>query len=349
MCGWVCVDVSFPDVCLLIRVCSYFHVFVGGVIQVSCFYLVKHLVKSQTGIMSDRLIGSFQFPVPPEPDHCSMLRKVRSFPYEIPLSFSPPLALLITEVAAQNVQTKIIHTAWTIGKHSLRSNIELSSTNFGSVCSVLILSEAKTPKTWTGCNKSNTSLKSPSIAFMQDRCPPPQDHWALQTSNLLQWGNLWPHPAAAPACGGNSKLSECCSFNVCMFSTCLSWIVQVILQLRERPDRAAKARRGLTLSLQPLKGFDYDSFLSPPSTPETQQDTGRQPQTAMALPGPVLRLQAPQAKGPRREVFVWLGLQHGRHGQHFVCHKLSPFRLRRIVASEMSDKFMIDSFKNYWF
>lgn len=81
-------------------------------------------------------------------------------------------------------------------------------------------------------------------------------------------------------------------------------VVQVILQLRERPDRAAKARRGLTLSLQPLKGFDYDSFLSPPTTPETQQDTGRQPQTAVALPGPALRLQAAQEKGQRREVFV---------------------------------------------
>lgn len=71
-------------------------------------------------------------------------------------------------------------------------------------------------------------------------------------------------------------------------------MVQVILQLRERPDRAAKARRGLTLSLQPLKGFDYDSFLSPPSTPES----------GGALPGGLLRLQAPQDKGSRREVFV---------------------------------------------
>lgn len=32
-----------------------------------------------------------------------MLRKVRSFPYEMPLSFSPPLALLITEVITQNL------------------------------------------------------------------------------------------------------------------------------------------------------------------------------------------------------------------------------------------------------
>ncbi|KAK7926153.1 hypothetical protein WMY93_008463 [Mugilogobius chulae] len=30
-----------------------------------------------------------KFPVSPEPDHCSMLRKVRHFPYEMPLTFSP--------------------------------------------------------------------------------------------------------------------------------------------------------------------------------------------------------------------------------------------------------------------
>lgn len=78
--------------------------------------------------------------------------------------------------------------------------------------------------------------------------------------------------------------------------------VQVILELRERPDRAAKARRGLTLSLQPLKGFDYDSLLSPPATPDTQLDA--QPQMAAPLPGPALRLKPVQEKGPRREVFV---------------------------------------------
>lgn len=80
--------------------------------------------------------------------------------------------------------------------------------------------------------------------------------------------------------------------------------LQVILELRERPDRAAKARRGLTLSLQPLKGFDYDSLLSPPATPDTQLDTDTQTQTAAPLPGPALRLQPVQEKGPRREVFV---------------------------------------------
>ncbi|KAG9351610.1 hypothetical protein JZ751_022861 [Albula glossodonta] len=39
-----------------------------------------------------------EFPVPPERDHCSMLRRVRSFPYDMPRTFSPPLALLLTEL-----------------------------------------------------------------------------------------------------------------------------------------------------------------------------------------------------------------------------------------------------------
>lgn len=78
----------------------------------------------------------------------------------------------------------------------------------------------------------------------------------------------------------------------------------MILQLRERPDRAAKARRGLTLSLQPLKGFDYDLFLSPPATPETQLDASAHPHIAVPLPGPALPPQPAQEKGQRREVFV---------------------------------------------
>lgn len=87
--------------------------------------------------------------------------------------------------------------------------------------------------------------------------------------------------------------------------------IQVILQLRERPDRAAKARRGLTLSLQPLKGFDYDSFLSPPATPNTQLDAAAQTHTTAPLPGPAHPLQPAQEKGQRREVFVWQSLEYG--------------------------------------
>uniref|UniRef100_A0A3B3ZX25 Protein kinase domain-containing protein n=1 Tax=Periophthalmus magnuspinnatus TaxID=409849 RepID=A0A3B3ZX25_9GOBI len=53
------------------------------------------------GILISSLVTG-KFPVPPEPDHCSMLRKVRHFPYEMPLSFSPPLALLISELLCKS-------------------------------------------------------------------------------------------------------------------------------------------------------------------------------------------------------------------------------------------------------
>ncbi|KPP64880.1 hypothetical protein Z043_116731, partial [Scleropages formosus] len=43
-------------------------------------------------------LATGRFPVPAEPDHCYMLRKVRSFQYEMPQTFSPSFALLITEL-----------------------------------------------------------------------------------------------------------------------------------------------------------------------------------------------------------------------------------------------------------
>ncbi|KAK2827029.1 hypothetical protein Q7C36_017955 [Tachysurus vachellii] len=43
-------------------------------------------------------LATGKFPVPPESDHCCMLRKVRCFSYEMPTSFSPPFALLLTEL-----------------------------------------------------------------------------------------------------------------------------------------------------------------------------------------------------------------------------------------------------------
>ncbi|XP_055792868.1 ribosomal protein S6 kinase-related protein [Salvelinus fontinalis] len=119
-----------------------------------------------------------KFPVLPEPDHYSMLRRVRCFPYDIPLSFSPPLALLITEL----------------------------------LC--------KTPT-----RRLRTLDRFKRQTFF---------HGATFDLALLQ---------RRP--------------------------VEVILALRERPDRPAKARRGLTLSLQPLRGFDYDTLLSPAGTPDT--------------------------------------------------------------------------------
>uniref|UniRef100_A0A665TZC1 Protein kinase domain-containing protein n=1 Tax=Echeneis naucrates TaxID=173247 RepID=A0A665TZC1_ECHNA len=48
-----------------------------------------------------------KFPVPPEQDHCSMLRKVRGFPYEMPLHFSPPFALLITELLCKTPSRRL--------------------------------------------------------------------------------------------------------------------------------------------------------------------------------------------------------------------------------------------------
>uniref|UniRef100_A0A673IJE2 Ribosomal protein S6 kinase related b n=1 Tax=Sinocyclocheilus rhinocerous TaxID=307959 RepID=A0A673IJE2_9TELE len=43
-------------------------------------------------------LATGKFPVSPEPDHCSMLRRVRNVPYEMPKNFSPPFALLLTEL-----------------------------------------------------------------------------------------------------------------------------------------------------------------------------------------------------------------------------------------------------------
>ncbi|XP_029571136.1 ribosomal protein S6 kinase-related protein-like [Salmo trutta] len=43
-----------------------------------------------------------KFPVPPEPDHSNMLRKVRDCPYSIPKTFNPALTLLLTELLCKN-------------------------------------------------------------------------------------------------------------------------------------------------------------------------------------------------------------------------------------------------------
>ena len=113
-------------------------------------------------------IFSPQFPVPPESDHCSMLRKVRSFPYEMPLSFSPPLALLITEVITQNL-IKLFPNMQLLWSHI---------TTYMFLCP----------------------------AFVQDPHPPTEDPRAFQAPNLLPWNNVWPRPTAAPARGGNGWL-----------------------------------------------------------------------------------------------------------------------------------------------
>lgn len=137
-----------------------------------------------------------------------MLRKVRSFPYEMPLSFSPPLALLITEVITQNVNIFLpkkksynrLHSLITT-RSGITSNHEQQNSDQSAVYSHMF-----TPR-----KKINDLLKKSFYflkAFVQDPMPPPEDHWAFQTSNLLQRDNLWPRPAAAPACGGNRYTSE---------------------------------------------------------------------------------------------------------------------------------------------
>ncbi|XP_046876353.1 ribosomal protein S6 kinase-related protein [Hypomesus transpacificus] len=162
-------------------------------------------------------LATGKFPVPPEPDHCSMLRRVRCFPYEMPLSFSPPLALLLTELLCKT-PTRRLRTL---------ERFKRQTFFFGSTFDLVLL----------------------------QRQP-----------------------------------------------------VEVILELRERPDRAAKARRGLTLSLQPLKGFDYDGLLSPPATPDTHLDPDGHAPTwdDTPLPGPHWSPQepAPQGNLPKKEVFV---------------------------------------------
>lgn len=42
----------------------------------------------------------FQFPLPAESDHSSMLNKVRDFPYDLPKTLSSALVLLLTEVTS---------------------------------------------------------------------------------------------------------------------------------------------------------------------------------------------------------------------------------------------------------
>ncbi|CAL8304678.1 unnamed protein product [Gadus morhua 'NCC'] len=148
-----------------------------------------------------------RFPVAPEVDHCLMLRKVRCFPYEMPLDLTPPLVILITEL----------------------------------LC--------KTP-----ARRLRTLERFRRQTFF---------HGTTSDLVLLQ---------RQP--------------------------VDVILELRERPDRSAKARRGLTLSLQPFRGFDYDSLLSPPETPVAHPDELTQTLPSSAPPGPGQPLDDPTQSDP---------------------------------------------------
>ncbi|KAI2651061.1 Ribosomal protein S6 kinase-related protein [Labeo rohita] len=150
-------------------------------------------------------LATGKFPVFPEPDHCSMLRRVRSFLYEMPKNFSPPFALLLTETPARRLRT---------------------------------LERFKRQTFFHGT---------------------PFDSHLLQKTPM-----------------------------------------ELILELKNRPDRPAKARRGLTL--EPFPNFDCDFLLTSPCTPTTPDLS---PTLAnMERIEALMQSHVPQDDASQREVFV---------------------------------------------
>ncbi|KAK7130816.1 hypothetical protein R3I94_016079 [Phoxinus phoxinus] len=154
-------------------------------------------------------LATGKFPVSPEPDHCCMLRRVRSFPYEMPKNFSPPFALLLTEL----------------------------------LC--------KTP-----VRRLRTLERFKRQTFF---------HGTPFDSHLLQKTPM-----------------------------------ELIVELKNRPDRPAKSRRGLTL--EPFANFDCDFLLTSPCTP-TVPDLS--PTLAnMERVEALMQIHVPQDDASQREVFV---------------------------------------------
>lgn len=154
-------------------------------------------------------LATGKFPVSPEPDHCSMLRTVRSFPYEMAKNFSPPFALLLTEL----------------------------------LC--------KTP-----ARRLRTLERFKRQTFF---------HGTPFDSHLLQKTPM-----------------------------------ELILELKNRPDRPAKSRRGLTL--EPFPNFDCDFVLTSPCTPIAPDLS---PTLAnMERVEALMQSHAPQDDASQREVFV---------------------------------------------
>ncbi|XP_076835698.1 ribosomal protein S6 kinase-related protein [Brachyhypopomus gauderio] len=52
-------------------------------------------------------LATGKFPVSPEDDHSNMLKKVRCFHYDMPTSFSPPFALLLTELLCKDPSQRL--------------------------------------------------------------------------------------------------------------------------------------------------------------------------------------------------------------------------------------------------
>lgn len=76
--------------------------------------------------------------------------------------------------------------------------------------------------------------------------------------------------------------------------------MELILELKNRPDRPAKSRRGLTL--EPFANFDCDFLLTSPCTP-TVPDLS--PTLAnMERVEALMQIHVPQDDASQREVFV---------------------------------------------
>ncbi|KAG8001927.1 hypothetical protein GBF38_012205 [Nibea albiflora] len=58
------------------------------------------------GVMLFSLVTG-EFPVPAEPDHSTMLNKVKDFHYVLPKTFSPALILLLTELLCKNTASRL--------------------------------------------------------------------------------------------------------------------------------------------------------------------------------------------------------------------------------------------------
>ncbi|TRY57308.1 hypothetical protein DNTS_008898 [Danionella cerebrum] len=154
-------------------------------------------------------LATGKFPVSPEPDHCSMLRKVRCFPYEMPRTFSPCFALLLTEL----------------------------------LC--------KTP-----IRRLRTLERFKRQTFF---------HGTPFDSHLLQKTPM-----------------------------------ELILELKNRPDRPAKARRGLTLESFP--NFDCDFLMNSPCT-STSRDLSPTLANVERVEA-LMQCHVPQGSIPQIEVFV---------------------------------------------
>lgn len=206
-----------------------------------------------------------QFPVPPEPDHCSMLRKVRRFPYEMPRNFSPPFSFLLTEVRLRYVVDLIMKLIVYCGiKHAFICVNYLQSWKMDS-------------------KQQNQCFMLFSIYLIFDTSP------QLLCKN--------------PVCRLRTleRLKRQSFFRGTPFDSLLlqKTPMDLILELKKRADRPAKARRGLTL--EPFPNFECDFLIDSTSTPAPAISLTL---ANMELEEALMQSQVPQASLPQQELFV---------------------------------------------